>query len=151
MSSGKVHARHSIILVFPTVLVVSQTLGWVSAGGAAIGCGMLGQVLSPDLDQQDLTRSDWIVLRRLGPLGGLWIAAWFPYAFLVPHRHWASHAPVIGTVIRLLYLLILPALCVWWKQWTLSFSPIFGQLLIGLFIGLCISDTAHWITDGCPT
>jgi len=150
MSSGKVHARHSIILVLPTAFFVDRAFGLAAAGGAAIGCGLLGQALSPDLDQQDLTRSDWLVLRRLGPLGGLWLALWFLYAWLIPHRHWASHAPVIGTVGRVLYMALLPALFVWWKQYTLSFPPLFVQFLFGLFLGLCVSDIAHWIADGFP-
>lgn len=147
MSSGKVHAKHSVLLALPAAFAINAALCLVAAGGAAIGCGLLGQVLSPDLDQQNLTRSEWIVLRRLGPLGGLFVAFWWPYAWLIPHRHWASHFPIVGTAGRVAYLLILPALYCWWKCPALSFPPLCAQILTGAFIGLCVSDTAHWIAD----
>jgi hypothetical protein len=32
---------------------------------------------------------------------------WLPYQKFIPHRHWLSHAPVIGSAVRLLYLGVL--------------------------------------------
>lgn len=68
-----------------------------------------GLVFSPDLD----TKS--IPLERWGPLKWLWT----PYERALPHRHWLSHGPFIGTIFRLLYLFLMIALvltvglCAW--------------------------------------
>lgn len=89
-------------------------------------------LVSPDLDQVGDIHSQYI-LKRLGSpqnlplirsikplraivkfasiivggvIGNLWEAIWYPYATYIPHRNFFSHAPVVGTIIRFLYLVV---------------------------------------------
>lgn len=55
-----------------------------------------GLMFSPDLDVQSLPYKRWGWLR--------WI--WLPYQKNVRHRSFLSHAPLIGTTLRVLYLAI---------------------------------------------
>jgi uncharacterized metal-binding protein len=127
----------------------SQDIGFAFYVG--VGCGLVGQVLTPDLDVDDVTFGEWEIVHKLGPLGGigfLWMAYWWDYAWAIPHRSIASHAPIIGTVFRIIYLL-------WWvpilfvvKGWT--WPAIDWQIPAGLFCGLCVSDALHWLADFVP-
>ena len=69
-------------------------LGWLDGIIAATAFLIGGLWLSPDLD----TRSN--ALRRWGQLAFLW----WPYRRLIRHRSIWSHGPLIGTAVRLLYL-----------------------------------------------
>jgi uncharacterized metal-binding protein len=84
----------------------------------------------------------------MGPLGGLWISLWWPYAWLIKHRSPISHAPILGTVVRLLYTwgivlaanLFLGFSVDWVAFWT-------HPVAIGTVWGLLVSDVAHWWMD----
>ncbi|MCK5643649.1 MAG: DUF2227 family putative metal-binding protein [Gammaproteobacteria bacterium] len=81
----------------------------------------------------------------------IWHAYWLPYAFAITHRHPLSHTPIVGTVLRLLYL----------APGYLLLTYIIGSQLLGLdwpiypnlgylgyvLIGLMLSDTLHWVRD----
>lgn len=80
-------------------------------------------------------------MRRLGILGVLWVMLWMPYAYLIPHRHWLSHAPFISGALRLVYLLAPPlALAVYlgaeWQPWMVD-------VIFGVWVGLSVSDSIH--------
>jgi uncharacterized metal-binding protein len=67
--------------------------------------------VSPDLDQEGYSALEIEAVRALGPLGYLWLALWWPYAKLIPHRSFWSHGPLVGTAGRLLWLfLVCPVL-----------------------------------------
>ena len=135
MSSGAQHAQ------------ASKVLAPVAALGMLALCqGVVGLILSPDLDQTTITASEWYMVRRLGPLAGLWIAYFWPYAVLIKHRSALSHWPVLGTVGRLAYLL-------WGPVWViirkgLTVPP--WALALGMFCGLAVSDAAHYVMDFRP-
>ena len=74
---------------------VGFALGWLDGVIAAAAFLIGGLWLSPDLD----TRSN--ALRRWGQLAFIW----WPYRRLIRHRSIWSHGPLIGTAVRLLYLL----------------------------------------------
>jgi uncharacterized metal-binding protein len=48
-----------------------------------------------------------VTVRWLAPLRYLWVALWWPYAKLIPHRSFCSHGPLVGTAGRLLWLLLI--------------------------------------------
>jgi len=148
MSSGKDHARASKFLALPVAVASFAVVDDpVLALGAVLGCGIVGQVLSPDLDQSDLTRSDWLVLKRAGVFGGLWLAWLYPYAVAIPHRHPLSHAPVVGTVGRVLYVTLPFLVGARLLDWSPVIPAVVVRLLVGVFFGLLISDVAHWAMD----
>jgi uncharacterized metal-binding protein len=74
----------------------------VEGTGAFLGC-LLGTVLTPDLDQIGISKNEWDMVKKLGPLGFLWCALWWPYAASIRHRSPISHLPLLGTAIRLVY------------------------------------------------
>jgi hypothetical protein len=95
MASGKIHDR-AIYFATPVVGIIggsySLELGLIAASSHLLG----GLYLSPDLDLKSLPWKRWGVLRII----------WLPYQ-RIPHRHWLSHAPVVGSIGRLLYLGVL--------------------------------------------
>ena len=150
MASGKDHAKASLIASVPTGLVVGIGLSSIPYGiGTAIG-SILGIALTPDLDQEMTTFFEWKLIRKTGPLGFLWMAFWASYSLLIPHRSIWSHLPILGTIIRLLYITTpIIAFCLWW-----DYIPVLPQYiiegLVGTLIGLSMSDTLHWFMDRCP-
>jgi uncharacterized metal-binding protein len=93
-----------------------------------LGAGAItGIFLSPDLDVADKFRFGW------------WKVYWYPYSKVIPHRHWLSHMPVVGTIIRLFYMLPLLAP-------VFLFIPV-NKMNWWWLIGLMISDICHWLLD----
>jgi uncharacterized metal-binding protein len=110
--------------------------------GIAAGCGsILGVFLSPDLDVNHKTISERILLETVGILGWLFFVYWWPYAKLVRHRSWLSHAPLFGTALRLLYAL--GPLLYFEEYRDLLFTEFVGWMVVGL----AVSDIAHWVMD----
>lgn len=86
MASGRAHDHGAILCA----------IAWAVAGHKFAALGALaGLMLSPD---QDLFRCNanrrWGIVRFI----------WWPYSQAIPHRHWLSHGPVIGTLTRYTYL-----------------------------------------------
>jgi len=154
MATGKQHAAGTLVLS----PLAAGGAWWLTNGDvttatiAGAGC-LSGLFISPDLDMEAVTVSEyWLVRWTLG-LGWLWVMLWYPYALIAKHRSWLSHAPIIGTVGRLAYLALvylgvaallrnfltieLPTLPIWlsWPQW-LIFAG-----------GLTVSDIGHWWLD----
>lgn len=109
---------------------------------AALVSALGAVIISPDLDQDGLTKSETSILKRSRILGWAWFLYWLPYAKAIRHRHWLSHAPIIGTTIRLLYLSPL---------WYLLFVKLglavseWAPYAVG---GLMVLDLCHWLRDG---
>lgn len=152
MSTGKAHARASKALAplaapgtgaFCHAVGLSPVQSALAALGAFAGCGIVGQILSPDLDQVTVTRSEWSVIKRLGPLGWIFVIYWSVYAWAIPHRHPISHAPILSTAIRLAYMFA-PA---WLLAGSVAVPGWATPVLAGMVVGLMVSDTAHWIMD----
>ena len=148
MASGQVHDRITLVVSAPigiaTAVLWGADAGLISAAACLIG----GFWLSPDLD----THSN--ALRRWGPLRGLW----WPYRHLIPHRSLWSHGPLIGTALRLLWLLswwVVLSLLIGWPT-NAGLPPLISWLkqqphqAIALAIGLEASAWLHLILDGDP-
>lgn len=133
----KTSAHHlaSVGLALPVGLLAhSVTDDGMAALAAGLGCA-LGVWLTPDLDLGEN--------RRLTP----WSLFWLPYAKLIPHRSFWSHFPVVGTVVRAVYLLGALALLAWVLKlpWLAVFVP-WWEVAWAL-AGLAVSDAAHWVMD----
>jgi len=95
MASGKVHdksIKDTTLAVGVAALIVTgdPIMGITVAGSHLLG----GLFLSPDLDIYSLPFKRWGFLKFY----------WLPYQRAVPHRSFISHTPVIGSLLRLLYL-----------------------------------------------
>ncbi len=139
MASGKNHDR-SILFVSPVVLVVGcyqfgLELGIIAGASHFLG----GYWLSPDLDIKSRPFLRWGVLKII----------WLPYQRLIPHRSPLSHAPVLGSLLRLAYLaawlfplwLIFPDLQR--VQWAVDWMKVAAFL-----VGIELSALNHLLLDG---
>ena len=155
MPSGKVHAIATTVsagVLCPVIVMVGkQPLGYAFAFAA--GC-LMGLLVNPDLDVRHREiHADAIIRRTAG--GGaahIWEFLWWPYARLIPHhRHPLSHWPVLGTMLRLGYMLALPVLA-WWALSlliplpNLAFPGLTAPVLWALG-GLLLVDALHGLMD----
>ena len=154
MPSGKIHAIATSLtagVLAPVIYLVGQPV--TTALGFAAGCAV-GLVVTPDLDVRQRSTHSETIMRRSGgcPVGLLWNLLWLPYAYLIPrHRHPLSHWPLLGTVLRLVYQLAVPAVA-WWVLGHIVALPALQRLaltpLIGWGIaGLMLVDTLHYVMD----
>jgi uncharacterized metal-binding protein len=113
-----------------------------------VGGVLSGLIISCDLDV-DNGFIGFYFLRKIpfvGPIISMaWRIYWFGYAKLIPHRSWISHAPIISTFIRvallgITWLVIANLLHI--SEFLVSWHYLFIY-----FIGLCISDTKHFVLD----
>lgn len=142
MASGRVHSSTTLKLALPCALVAGWSYGVTGVTVSILG-SLLALVLTPDLDQDGKTISDYWVRKTFGIIvETLWRIVWFPYARIVPHRHFMSHAPLVGTAIRFIYLGALLALLPWDMRWLMR-----EEILAPLFSTVAVSDAAHWLQD----
>ena len=150
MASGRSHSIASLAAAtcFTVTAVYSHNpdLLW-AAGGAFVGL-----ILTPDLDQNTETISDFFVksipdfMREIiSPLekvfnylglilGKVWFFYSWPYRWFFAHRSFGSHFPIFSTMIRIAYFL-----------WPLYY---FGHPLHPAFVnGLVAADFIHWTMD----
>lgn len=136
MPSGRAHTAATIVLVVGSLPFANPAL--------TVGC-LSGLIISPDIDCDD-GFIGLAHLRRFGCVGNvlswIWRAFWYPYSKFVPHRSPISHSIVVGTIIRVAYLL-LPVLAMSFFGFPLRISSAFGWW----FVGLCASDALHVIMD----
>ena len=149
--NGKAHATASLAASLPTGLIVGLALGPDVGLCAAGGC-LVGIFVNPDLDQLTIERAEWKIIKWLPVIGWAWLMLWDIYARVCKHRGVLSHFPIVGTLGRVGYL----------ELWDLAFWLVSGKsdpvivtsaqmrCAFGAFIGLAVSDTLHWLMDGCP-
>ncbi len=139
MASGKNHDR-AILFASPVVLVVGcyqfgLELGIIAGASHFLG----GYWLSPDLDIKSRPFLRWGVLKII----------WLPYQRLIPHRSPLSHAPVLGSLIRLVYLAacLLPLWLLFPDlqrvQWAIDWMKVAAFL-----VGVELSALNHLLLDG---
>ena len=115
-----------------------------------------GLMFGPDLDINSRQYQRWGIFRWL----------WLPYRSLIPHRSCLSHGFLVGTIIRLLYLLSWAGLAVvvgWvivslfgdssinWQMIDLDQAKLWWQQYqyqaIALFLGLELGAMSHSLSD----
>ncbi len=160
MSSGRTHDRITL-WALPLVVLASfyVTLsGWLTAL-VCLGYLLGGWVLGPDLDIHSVQYKRWGWLR--------WI--WLPYRGSMRHRSRWSHGPILGTVVRVLYLSLWLALggliivdllnrtqrtALTWGElidglgWAIvTYWPWWLALVIGLELGALSHYAADWLSS----
>lgn len=148
MPSGRTHDSITLYAL-PVVAGVSfwQTrsgnLTLLVAGGFLFG----GLMFGPDLDIYSLQFQRWGFLR--------WI--WLPYQKSLRHRSFLSHGPIIGTMLRVLYLGTLLGILavVGAKLGNVTFNWadlgrslfLYGGEFFALFLGLELGAMSHSLSD----
>lgn len=116
----------------------------------------MGGIANPDLDVDGI---DWLegeLLRFNKVIGVLWLALWYPLARMQAHRG-ASHWFAIGTLTRMLYLLLIlslllfpfgkmPALWEWLgRHWQHSLIFLGAQELAVVLSHLLVDSVSSWL------
>ncbi len=152
MPNGNVHnlSTAALAVTLPAAVLAAGILPAGRALALSAGC-LAGLLLSPDLDIDRGNISYKMVRNSMGCLpGALWKLFWWPYARLIPHRSLLSHGPLIGTLLRLVYLFAVPALL--WGLASLAVPlpelpiPRWSWLPYAM-IGLAASDALHSVMD----
>jgi len=118
----------------------------------------------PDLDSEHITHTE-ARLRRIPivglPLYVVFVAFWYPYAKHVRHRG-ISHRPIVGTLLRLGYILLMFTLINTLVRWAIYGTPEgWDGLLLALgewivhnpakavawVAGECLADLLHVLAD----
>ncbi|MBD2109888.1 metal-binding protein [Nodosilinea sp. FACHB-13] len=156
MSSGRTHDRITLWALPLVVLAAFRvTLSGQLTAVVCLGFLLGGWMLGPDLDIHSVQYKRWGWLR--------WI--WLPYRSRIRHRsHW-SHGPIIGTVVRVLYLslwvsmggLLLVNLLNSAQRTALSWEDLINGLSWGLVtywpwwlalvVGLELGALSHYVAD----
>lgn len=157
MPSGVVHDRITIWLL-PWVVGITYSMTRSAELTLILSCGYIfsGMMFGPDLDIRSLQYKRWGMIRGI----------WLPYRKFFRHRSVFSHGFIVGTCIRIAYLLSIVSsisilgvaiaqLC-WGFTW--NWQDFVGEKLyllrwkypqetIALFIGLEIGAMSHSISD----
>ena len=72
---------------------------------------------------------------------------WIPYQLMFNHRSIFTHGIIIGTVVRLLYLGIIPFIILWSKGNLDLIQTIDIELIISISIGLELGSAIHTVSD----
>jgi uncharacterized metal-binding protein len=135
--------------------LLGQQVGLEDGFRASIACslGVLATLaVNPDLD---LLESSFKSKVRKKFLLLPWWILWIPYSTAIPHRSPLSHAPLLGTFLRVVYLvfafsLVLAVLVIanLVTPETIFESSSFPRWFFLWFIaGMTVSDTVHWLLD----
>src|SRR5690242_6753988 len=101
MPSGKTHDLITFVLAVPVAATTYYfTQNWTVTGIVTIGMIFGGLMFGPDLDTQSKQYTRW------GPLRFMW----WPYKVTLAHRSRFSHGILFGTLIRIVYFLLVVSL-----------------------------------------
>ena len=104
---------------------------------AAVGVLFCGFLCNGDLDTNSRIHSRWMYLK----------CYWYPYKKFMRHRSLLSHGPILGTLIRLIYLLplLLPFLLLY--SFLVGFRGDEFDFLLSFIIGCEIGQLIHTSMD----
>ncbi|WOD39518.1 metal-binding protein [Nodosilinea sp. E11] len=156
MSSGRTHDRITLWALPLVVLAAFRVTlsGWLTVV-VCLGFLLGGWMLGPDLDIHSVQYKRWGWLR--------WI--WLPYRGSIRHRSRWSHGPIIGTVVRVLYLslwlglggLLIVELLNGSQRTALSWGDLIDGLgwalitywpwWLALVVGLELGALSHYVAD----
>lgn len=138
MPDGRTHDIITFVAA-PVVLGVSYyfTGDWKSAG-IIFTCYLFASLMfNGDLDYNTRPYNRWFILKMI----------WIPYQLMFRHRSIFTHGLIIGTVIRIVYVSIIPLIILYFKHDLYIIKTIDLNLLLIIFIGLESGSAVHTIAD----
>jgi uncharacterized metal-binding protein len=142
MPSGKVHSSTTIVAAATTIEAVIIYEASRPIEVQSLACFLLGLsvglIMSPDLDLDKNI--------NFSRLGIIWRLLWWPYTKAISHRSFVSHFPIISTIIRMLYIGLVPAVIAFVLGLRIYNVQVYWMMFIGL-LGLMTSDIAHYYQD----
>ena len=111
-----------------------------------VGYG-LGRYVNPDSDQVGISYGEGRAMNNLGIVGIILVGymAIYGAVFRRFHRNFWTHTPAFSTIIRMVYLFWWIPLVHYWNSITYSWIEL--SVLLGIFIGLSMSDAMHSMSD----
>jgi uncharacterized metal-binding protein len=161
MPNAKTHDLITFLIAVPTAgLTYYFTQDWMLTLITTVATLFGGLMFGPDLDIQSKQYTRW------GPVRFIW----WPYKVVLPHRSRLSHGILFGTIIRILYFLLVviffTAIGLYVRSWYLHdtitsvtqvedsfsrvmdiFKPIKHNYLIAAFAGLWLGAASHTASD----
>ncbi|MCK9416724.1 metal-binding protein [Candidatus Dojkabacteria bacterium] len=139
MPNGRTHDRINLILL-PIILIASTIILKSIPDVLIISAAYLFSsfMFNGDLDTNSSVYNRWWLMKII----------WIPYQLIFTHRSIFTHGILIGTIIRILYLGIIPFIILHYNQDINIIDNIIStkQLILG-FIGLELGNTIHTISD----
>lgn len=136
MPSGR---THDLITAFttPILIVVLYYFGFSNNTNLIITSSYLFSSLmfNGDLDVPSRPYYRWWILRFI----------WKPYQYFIQHRSILSHGIIIGTMVRLLYLLTIPVIIMYFVGF--DFSIFYNIETLYILLGLELGSTVHTLSD----
>ena len=138
MPNGKTHDIITVVAA-PFVAVASYYLTKsLLTTGLILACYLFASFMfNGDLDTNTAPYNRWWVFKMI----------WIPYQLMFHHRSVFTHGLVIGTLIRILYLSIIPIIILSFKGDLHVIKAINWHLLLQIFIGLEAGAAIHTIAD----
>jgi len=138
MPNGKTHDRITFIIT-PIIAVMSYYFTTdIKSTIILISTYFFASLMfNGDLDTNSRPYNRWFIFKMI----------WIPYQLMFEHRSIFSHGLIIGTVIRLLYLLTIPVIIFYIKGNLEVITSIDLNMIILLFIGLETGSAIHTISD----
>jgi uncharacterized metal-binding protein len=138
MPNGKTHDTITFI-VAPVVAALSY---WITKDlkitSIIFGCYLFASLMfNGDLDTNSRPYNRWWLFKMI----------WIPYQLMFDHRSVFTHGLIIGTVVRILYLGLIPFLIILLKGNLEVITNIPLNITILSFIGLELGSAVHTISD----
>jgi uncharacterized metal-binding protein len=138
MPNGKTHD----IITFVAAPVVAGATYWltkdIKTSAIILICYLFASFMfNGDLDMNSKPYNRWWLFKMI----------WIPYQLMFHHRSVFTHGLVIGTVIRVLYISIIPLIIFSCKGQLHVVKAINWHLAVLIFIGLEAGAAIHTIAD----
>lgn len=145
MPDGKTHFEYYTrgwVAILPTSIILSVGINPILGVSTMLGYA-LGRWIDPDLDQVSITSAEGRILNDFRILGYIMVGYSTIYGavFRKHHRSFITHFPFVSTAIRLLYFF-------WWVYFLRNtWHPWYWMVILGVWIGLSVADTVHYLLD----
>lgn len=136
MPDGKTHDKITI-LVLPILIVILFLMHLELGIILLISTSYLfaSYMFNGDLDIYSRPYRRWSILRFI----------WKPYQHTFSHRSVFTHGLIIGTIIRLIYLLVIPIIIMVFLG--INISIFFSPFAFLIYFGLELGSAIHTIAD----
>jgi len=138
MPNGKTHDKITFVIA-PVVAGISYLITKdIKTTIIIFGCYLFASLMfNGDLDTNSRPYNRWWLFKMI----------WIPYQLMFTHRSIFTHGLIIGTIVRLLYLGLIPIIILLVKGNLQLITSIDLSMLLLIFIGLESGSAVHTISD----
>ena len=138
MPNGKTHDKITFVIA-PVVAGISYLITKdIKTTIIIFGCYLFASLMfNGDLDTNSRPYNRWWLFKMI----------WIPYQLMFTHRNIFTHGLIIGTIVRLLYLGLIPIIILLVKGNLQLITSIDLSMLLLIFIGLESGSAVHTISD----